>query len=100
MFFPLRRNFHPHSNFPMNSEATFFKDMAVIVYETSKCPAKHIESFPTSLFFKLSTRNIAELLILSSQIHLSDSVENGIVRNKYFPIAHWIYSKYQRSSGQ
>jgi len=66
----------------MNSEETFFKGTVVVVYEMSRFPVKHIEIFPTSLFFKLDTRNIAELLILSSQIHLSDSMENGSIRNK------------------
>lgn len=84
VFSSLEKNFNPSSNLPMNSEETFFKYM-VIVYEMSKFPMKHFEIFPNISFSKISARNIAELLVLSSQIHLSDTVGNGSVRNKCFP---------------
>lgn len=38
----------------------------------------------SNIFFKLSARNTAELLVLLSQIQLSDSMENGSIRNKCF----------------
>lgn len=83
-FFPPYKKFPPLFKLSYEFRETFFKYM-VIVYEMSKFPMKHFEIFPNISFSKISTRNIAELLVLASQIHLSDSVGNGSIRNKCFP---------------
>lgn len=49
-----------------------------------KVSCKTLRHF-SNIFFKLSTRNTAEVLVLLSQIHLSDSMENGSIRNKRSP---------------
>lgn len=49
-----------------------------------KVSCKALQDF-SNIFFKLSTRNTAELLVLLSQSQISDSMENGSMRNKCIP---------------
>lgn len=68
----------------MNSEETFSKTFCCYCLWNVKVSCKTLPHF-SNIFFKLSTRNTAELLVLLSQIQLSDSMENGSISNKCFP---------------
>lgn len=75
----------PLQTFPWIQKRHFSNTWWLLFMKCQRFLWNTLKFFPASLFFKLSIRNIAELSIPSSQIQLSDSVENSSIRNKCFP---------------